>query len=436
MKSLRFIITHLVVVIVVFLIVKNRSGGDNKELKAAQSQDAEIRPATTSSTSRDQNNRKAQRNWTALDYANAWKNLPSEKLSKSERIKAQRMILQGWAERDLEAALRAALDDNVQGASMVDSGTDELRLAFGDVILERTEDFWQLIKDEKLGPINSALLGQVWVHQLGRKDPRLLKPYMVDITPKMFSMGLHYQVANNKKLITGPEMVAMLEARATSFPDRVEDGLVTLTLMENISYNEAFASLSKASPSIQGMLISTMAANILNSESKMFNTELARVPAEQRALFASKILDFIATNGDKVLEIQPKKEAIEYLVAEQKWELLGGKNAEDAVRSMASITEPKALAEWSYSLPPRKETTEMFHRGVETYIRKSPEQAWQWVEELPNGYWKDRALAEFSQQSLHHHKNPEWSRSAIDQIADPSYRQIVEGWRSDWESKK
>ena len=78
----------------------------------------------------------------------------------------------------------------------------------------------------------------------------------------------------------------------------------------------------------------------------------------------------------------------------------------------------------------------MFHRGVETYIRKSPEQAWQWVEELPSGYWKDRALAEFSQQSLHHHKNPEWSRNAIDQIADPSYRQIVEGWRSDWESKK
>jgi hypothetical protein len=49
---------------------------------------------------------------------------------------------------------------------------------------------------------------------------------------------------------------------------------------------------------------------------------------------------------------------------------------------------------------------------------------------------KDRAHAEFSQQSLHHHINSEWSRNAIDQIADPSYRQIVEGWRNDWESKK
>lgn len=78
----------------------------------------------------------------------------------------------------------------------------------------------------------------------------------------------------------------------------------------------------------------------------------------------------------------------------------------------------------------------MFHRGVESYIRNTPEQAWQWVQELPAGYWRDRALAEYSQQSLHHHKNPEWSRTAIDQIADPSYRQTVEGWRSDWESQK
>lgn len=436
MKFFRPFIMHLIVVVAVILIVKNRPGRVANDTTSQQSDESASRAMNASSSSRDEKNRMAQRNWSALDYANAWKQLPGQKLSKSERINAQRMILRGWAERDLEAALRAAFADNAQGVSMVNNGTDQLREIFGDVILERTEDFWQLIQSNKLGLINSALLGQVWVHQLANADPQLLKPYLVDITPKMFAMALRYQAANGKSTMSGVEMLAVLESRAASVPDRVEDHLVTLTLMEKLGFNDALAALSKASPHVQGVLISTMAANILKSDSQNFSTEVAKLPADQRALFAAKVLDFTSIGGDKVEEIQTKKDSIEYLVAEQNWKLLEGKGAEDAVRSMASVTDPQALAEWSYTLPPRKETTEMFHRGVETYMRKSPEQAWQWVQDLPSGYWKDRALAEFSQQSLHHHKNPEWSRNAIDQIADPSYRQIVEGWRSDWESKK
>ncbi len=91
------------------------------------------------------------------------------------------------------------------------------------------------------------------------------------------------------------------------------------------------------------------------------------------------------------------------------------------------------LANWAQSLPPRRETAELFHRGVEPYIRKDPDAAWQWIDGLDNSFWRDRALAEYSQVNLHVFNDPEKSTAAIEQISDAVYREMVKGWRADWE---
>ncbi len=78
----------------------------------------------------------------------------------------------------------------------------------------------------------------------------------------------------------------------------------------------------------------------------------------------------------------------------------------------------------------------MFHRGVEPYIRKSPEEAWNWIQEMGEGYWRDRALAEYSQINLHVFKDPAKSAAAIAQIQDPVFLETVKGWRASWEKRQ
>jgi hypothetical protein len=103
---------------------------------------------------------------------------------------------------------------------------------------------------------------------------------------------------------------------------------------------------------------------------------------------------------------------------------------------MAQTMDPVKLAEWAGNLPPREETTEMFHRGVEPYIRKSPEEAWSWIEQMDAGYWRDHALAEYSQVNLHVFNDPAKSAAAIAQIRDPAFLETVKGWRASWQKQK
>ena len=93
---------------------------------------------------------------------------------------------------------------------------------------------------------------------------------------------------------------------------------------------------------------------------------------------------------------------------------------------------PAERAAWVVTLPEREETSELFHRGIDTYIAKNMEESWDWMEAFPPGRWRDRAFSEYSQQAIQTHKDYKASRRALDQIADPNFRKEVENWRPGW----
>ncbi len=103
--------------------------------------------------------------------------------------------------------------------------------------------------------------------------------------------------------------------------------------------------------------------------------------------------------------------------------------------NLAAQMGASQLAEWVADLPPRKETTEMFHRGVEPFIRQDRQAAWEWMSGLEDGTWRDRAFAEYSQQALNRFNDPAASRKALDQVQDPAFKASAEGWRKDWEQR-
>lgn len=97
--------------------------------------------------------------------------------------------------------------------------------------------------------------------------------------------------------------------------------------------------------------------------------------------------------------------------------------------------EPVELDAWAVNLPQCKETAKLFHRGVERYIQEEREAAWDWIAEFDDGMWRDRAYAEFSQQSLNHFNDPEKSEEALNMISDPKLQREAWSWRRGWENK-
>lgn len=55
--------------------------------------------------------------------------------------------------------------------------------------------------------------------------------------------------------------------------------------------------------------------------------------------------------------------------------------------------------------------------------------------EIPPGTWRDCAYAEYPQQALNSHNNPEASRWALDQIGDTTFKNEAESWGSNWEKR-
>ena len=83
------------------------------------------------------------------------------------------------------------------------------------------------------------------------------------------------------------------------------------------------------------------------------------------------------------------------------------------------------------TLPVRQETTELFHRAVEIFLAGNLEAARDagWMS-LPDGVWRDRAYAEFSQAALNVHNNSRASRWALNRIGDKDFKSEAEDWRS------
>jgi hypothetical protein len=105
------------------------------------------------------------------------------------------------------------------------------------------------------------------------------------------------------------------------------------------------------------------------------------------------------------------------------------------LQKIARSGAAREVADWAMTLPVRRETTELFHRSVEIFLAGNLEAAHRWLDALPDGVWRDRAYAEFSQAALNVHNNSRASRWALNRIGDKDFKNEAEDWRSQWEKR-
>lgn len=128
-------------------------------------------------------------------------------------------------------------------------------------------------------------------------------------------------------------------------------------------------------------------------------------------------------------------ETANILVECEAWDRLEDSNTVFQMQRLCRTGNSEQVADWAAEMPFRKETTELFHRCVETYLRDNMETSREWIAGIEDSDWRDRAYAEYSQQALNAKGDPEASRWALNQIRDPRFKTMAEGWRADWERR-
>lgn len=367
------------------------------------------------------------------DYRRAWAALASKEHTLLERRGLQIQLLERWAEVDLEGALQAAMaeawdNDYNPGFSVLGTAGHPLIGAFAKAFADRPLDAWELINSGKFG-VGAHILREQWVTRVAAKDGVLLISMLAEVPPSMREFAINRAVEEAK---TRPEVLQAILAKLLALPPGDESEKWLKLAAANLPDGGDPVALREQWLNSQGGSSRTLAlmswgASLRRADEATLLKEWENIPEDQRGEAAKAML------SPMDYESKALTTAIDLAMQAGEWDYLAAK-APEQLRWHAHHADPVTLADWAMDLPERPETVELFHRAVDRYIGEDLPRAKGWLEEMEPGDWhRERGLAEYSQQALRRHQDPEASRWALDRITDPALKQAAEGWRQDWE---
>ncbi|WP_367873953.1 hypothetical protein [Luteolibacter sp. Populi] len=357
------------------------------------------------------------------EFRAAWELLAESKDPIRVRLQQQQLLLEAWAEVDLEAAMQAALgeawdDDANKG------GEHPLVYAFAKVFAERPLEAWRLIGSGKFG-VGAQLLRTQWIQAVAPKHGMLVASMLPELPPSNREAAI---MLATRRAGGGEKLTRIIEQIA-GFPPGPETEewlrLATKAIPDGGDPVELRGRwLGVAEGAKREVAIQTWAASLRQADEAKLAVEWAGIPEAERGEAAKAVLQQLYPDSRGLLP------AMNVAMASGEWQLIA-KQGPEWLREHEIA--PQQLAEWGMTLPERAETVELFHRSVDRYIGEDLPRAREWIAEMPEGDWRrDRALAEYSQQSLWKHGNAEESQWALEQIGNPELRKNAEGWRGDW----
>lgn len=438
-RKIGFAASHIVVGFI-GLLLATRGSVSAPEHPEVSSPRVTERPDRSRESGRSSNSSRPLRplgDWRGSEYTKAWIAVRGAKLNTKDRIQIQRELLKGWAKVDLAAAMRAALEEAWDHDDTTNYRLDgPLIDAFSEAFGQNPTEAWDLICHGGFG-IGSSLFRNVWIESVGRKNPLHLASTIKELSWRdrekavaACFYGAHAANDGKKTLTKVFHQLAALPADIVS-AEKLSDFLMATgknlevsalreELLRGVNPDDRLA-LAKAV--VMGKLL-------VHASIEEVTSALADLPGgiKQEALWSALNSGF-PSGGDKITGL------IDLLIAENAWEKLNDGEVGSILRKASQNGEARHVADWVTNLPYRKESTPVFHRGVETYIGQNMDTSKEWIASIPSPEWRDRAYAEYSQQALNAKKDPAASRWALDQIRDPGFQAEAERWRKDWEKR-
>ena len=361
--------------------------------------------------------------FTAKECQAAWDAIGKRNLTRQERLNYQRQVLLMWAEVDPEAALKAALASpwDEQGSQ------GQLLGAFHGYFSKQPVESWDLLKSGKLG-LGSSLVMMQWAYSVAPEHPALVMGYFNEF-PDARKTGLLQNIAMNvrndpQKRDEFMEKVAELEEskQFNAWAKMLAESFAGMESTETL--REKF--LGADSPQKTTLYLHMLGYSLKDADMSAIRDEWAKMPPEMQGRAARAFALHSDPNGTKntpgLFDMLVKTNEWDFMNTE-KWRL--GRYANTPERK-------EDLAKWALTLPETSGSQEIFHRAVEPFINLDINRAGDWIETLPKGWQRDRALAELSQRSLWAKKNTELSDWALSEISDPKLKADATKWRGDW----
>jgi hypothetical protein len=371
--------------------------------------------------------------WSGSEYARAWKALRGGIYTTKERVRVQRDLLARWAEVDLAAAIEAALGEawDRDGGSELDPAGPLLDV-FSHALAKNPEEGWDLIRGRQFG-VGTGMLRRVWMEAVGRSDPLFLAERIADLSwrDQPLAVGLcQIAVQSGAGGVTPAKLFPILAALP---PDRVSaeqligfttlpDGPLDLDAMkQEIVLQGEDDRMVKVKAHLLGLALA-------DSPPAEIAKEIDDLPpaARAEAVWAA----FLEADTPYT-----RLDLVDLLVDEEAWEKLNQPETLRRIQEIGRSGSARELADWAVTLPVRQETLELFQRSISAFLAENLEAAGRWLTELPDGVWRDRAYAEFSQAALHVHNNSKASRWALNRIGDKDFKSEAEAWRAQWERR-
>lgn len=366
--------------------------------------------------------------WRASEYQKAWMAVRTAQLSTADRIKAQRSLLEAWAEVDLAAALEAALAetwDRDLGSAFY--GTGALLDVFGKNFASHPEEAWVLIKSGQFG-VGTGMLRSIWLDNVGATKPLLIAGMLNEFSWRDRSNAIQ-SIQSGMNAKQRDQIVAEL----AKYPKNIvpTDQLLDFLGVGKL-YNKA-QELREATANLSPRIAEAMALQFGNrlSKSENFLAEVSQLPENMQIAALSGAIDY--SNPDDSAHLT---EVLDMMVDAEAWTELDQFDLPSRMKESSEKGDPALIADWVTKLPAREEFTEIIHRGVEKYVRDNMEESRTWLAQIEEPVWRDRAYAEYSQQALHAKSDLEASRWALDQIQDATFKKEAESWRRNWESRQ
>lgn len=377
------------------------------------------------------------KDWRGSEHQKAWNALRGAKLNTRDRIETQRQLLRSWAKVDLAAAIESALDEawDNDGSDYYDK-TGPLLDVFSEAFAREPNEAWELIQHGGLG-IGSAMLRHVWIQSVGPKHPLLLASLIQELSWRdrddalnacASGAGREQNQEIGRKLLD--QLAALpndiVSASQLAFILSINGESPGLEQLRNdiLQSHHPDDRIAAAKSVLMGRLLARQSNEEIASSIEGFPANL-----KQEILGSILDLDMYSRSGEKLTGL------LDLLVAENAWGKLGNREVSGMLLRASREEDARQIADWVTTIPFRKETTEMFHRGVETYLRDNMETSKDWIAGIPSAEWRDRAYAEYSQQALNAKKDPSASRWALDKIQDTTFKAEAERWRSNWEKR-
>lgn len=452
-KHALLLTSHLLLGGLVFFLAKTYPGKErtNNTTQSKESQSLSARSSQEASniSQRTRQTRPAtgerQVSHSPAAFRAAWAALPDQKFTIKDRIQAQRKILAEWAKVDLAGAMEAAIsegwDDSAPGLSLGDTYRQgPFASALAEAFLENPEQSWDLLQSDEFG-LGRSMLRHAWMSAMADK-PLILASKLGEI-----SWRERGEVIQNLRYTAMEDVTKeQLFQELSKFPDEVITTTDLLTFMPPLSLSREEAGKALAGmtdfESRGGKLALLSYGQILNNSLagsgddfqasfEQVSAQIKELPhAAQGILLHGLYTDFdpssIRSDSQKTLAV------LDQLIQGEHWELIDQREVVRQFQFSTAALPPAERAAWVTELPERKETYEIFYRGVEGYIGSNMDLAWDWIQEFPADHWRDRALAVYSQEALNRHKDYAASQRALDAINNRSVRNAAEGWRPAW----